>query len=337
MTEDQHHHLAALVASRGGRFRPVADLLRGSVLPPPDLFKGFLLERSLTMLVSQPGVGKTWFLLYLMACGEMGLPLLGRFAPRGYIRSLLLALDSNPWDVAKQTMKLGRGLGLPLDLESHVQLRDKRVNLMDEGFVTWLLDYIKTSGTRLLMVDTMRKATHLNLNDDREGDIWMDQLDRIRSETMCSIIFTNHTRKVQAGFMENPLDSGMGSRVLTGGCDFVVLLQRAPHKEISLTMPKGREDFEWEELRYKLVHTGPPAARAATLLPVKTRAETYAALLAAMPPTPVTRLWLVARAQEIARISDEAAASKLVDNFTQYHRKEGTLSNPERGLWQRAV
>lgn len=337
MTHDElRHYVDALAASRGGRFRPVSDLLAGKIPQPPELFEGFLLKRSLTMLVSQPGVGKTWLLWYLAMCGEEGLPLFGRFPPRDkYNRSLIFALDSSPWDVAKQCMKLSRGMGVK-ELDSYIQMRDRRINLLEKQWQEWMVEFIKSTETSMLMIDTMRKASGLNLNDDREADIWMDLLDMIRSKTGCSIIFTNHVRKVQAGFMENPLDAGMGSRVLTGGCDFVMMLNKLASKEIQLTMPKGREDFEWEELRYKLVHGGEAGARTTKLVPMASRADVYAQLLEAMPLGEVTREWLADAAMSLVKITDKAVAAKLVDNFLQKYKKEGVIFSPARGLWKRS-
>jgi RecA-family ATPase len=320
------------------RLYPCSDIARGLVLQPPFLFDNFLLSKTVSLISAEPGTGKTWLMLEMMLCLELGEKLLGSFAPaKGHHRCLMLMRDSSAWDVAKQFQKLCRGRGLSKQqvegFNSDMLLRgDGRFTLTDKSRLSWLREWISATKTDVVFIDTLRAINVGDENNSLQMEALMEAMRSLRDDMGVAVITSHHTRKAQKDFDDSGNDAARGSSAITGALDFHIRLQRNKRNTI-LTMPKGREDFTgWESISYNRETIGTPPTQG-VIFRVEQPMDTYSALLHAMRAGCTERGAIITKVQTTLGLPADKAA-KFTDNGLRALRLEGIIRSGGRGSWE---
>lgn len=268
--------------------RPASDLAQGSILPPPPLWDGFLLRRTLTMLSAPGGVGKSWFMLSMMASLESGQPLCDTWVPHAPSgRCLYIGLDSAPWDLCKQWSAIARAQNLaPATIQSDMLLRGgERIDLLAQS--DWIRSWVQAVAPDVIFVDNLRQAfLTLNENDSAQVEIVMSRFREWR-DLGSAVIFSHHTRKPPIGpGKPTPRDSARGSGALHDAVDFHLALEPLTPDSFRLTIAKGRDDLSafGRETILKRVHSTLNNLPAVSLVPIGPGGN-YAPLLAQIVTT----------------------------------------------------
>jgi hypothetical protein len=335
--EDNSIVQEAALRSGFRRLYPAGEVASGKILQPPPLFENFLLSKTVSLISAEPGTGKTWLMLEMMLCLELGEPLLGSFAPaKGHHRCLLLGMDSSAWDVAKQFTKLCRGRGLTKEqigaFNSDMLLRgDGRFTLTDKHRLEWLREWIRVTKTDVVLIDTLRAINVGDENNSLQMEALMEAMRSLRDDMGVSVITSHHTRKAQKDFDDDGNDAARGSGAITGALDFHIRLQRYK-RGVLLTMPKGREDFDgWEDLRYVRETWDTPTGKAVRLKPESTT-DTYGCILSAIQSGEGGRAGIVESVQVTLGLPADKAA-KFTDNGLRALRLAGLVRSSGRGQW----
>jgi AAA domain-containing protein len=218
------------------RIRRGMDCLQGLIPRPPALFEGLMPERTITMISSEPGIGKTFFTLAMCHCLDQGKPLLGKFKAREKQRVFFLGQDAPDWDYDEQFRKLARGMDIH---ETEVDfLTNGGGSFTDRSFLLELQKWHDMVGYRTIIFDTLASFHELDEKDPRQMGGIMAILKRLRDQLGCSVIFTHHVRKPSDTPMSGNY-SARGSTVIPGSVDFHISLRRAGGR-VLMEMAKGR-------------------------------------------------------------------------------------------------
>lgn len=185
---------------------------------PLDFVLPGMLAGTVGALVSPGGAGKSMMALQLAMLVAGGANLAGLEAeiPRG--RVAILAAEDPAEALAHRLHALGRHLDVAqrelvaegVDL---FPLLGYGFDVMTPGWFEWMLE--KAQGTRLLIVDTLRRVHALDENDSGAMAGLLSQLERIVLLTGCTILFLHHSSKSAAMQGQGDLQqASRGSSVL---------------------------------------------------------------------------------------------------------------------------
>lgn len=315
----------------------IEQLVDGSIRAPDPLIEGLLLDRTVTMLSSEPYCGKTMLMMAMAISLATGKPLFGHYKPRELRRSLFLGQDAPTWDYMRQALKLCNGYGLgPDDLRSFdVDLRlNEGLDLASKSFLTWLQEWHKVVGFDVLFIDTLREFHTMNENDSQQAGAVMRVLKAIRDQLDVAVIFSHHTNKPVADDQRSGNYRARGSSTIAGSIDFHFQLARNANDSIAITMPKGRgaDDMEPPDafrINEAIIDSG---ARAVTLDLDHAVASEELLFAAFASGGPQRTNDLVSLVQEGGM--DAAKARRWVENRLQSLKASGKIENVARGKWQ---
>lgn len=191
--------------------------------PPPYIVDGFLRKHTITLLSSEPHVGKTMLMLDLMLCMETRAKFLKTFDVPIAASSIFIALDSPKWDIAGQLKKLALGHGIdPLDMamwDSRILTRkEARLTIFDAKVLDWLKD-IRSTGIDVLFIDTHRRIHTANENDSGEMSAVMNQIERFVDVLGFTVVISTHVGKPM-GVDRSVNYQVRGSTVISGSIDY---------------------------------------------------------------------------------------------------------------------
>lgn len=309
--------------------RRIAD---GTIQPPPPLFDGLLLHRTLTMVSGEPYTGKTLFLIATALSLATGKPLLGRFPPKELRRVLFIGQDAPTWDYAGQALKLTRGYGIKPEELEHYEIDlvlNEGIVITEPGFLDWLSQWYEATKFDVLMLDTLLDVHTADENSNSQMRIVMKLLKTIRDKFGCAILFSHHTGKPQVGDARSANYMSRGATVIPGSSDFHFQLREG--KEcVNLLWPKGRGATGMEPpSSFRIIEEEGPSLR----LEAATDADRQGALVAFLSVAR-TRTDIIAAIAQLEPGLGVTRAAKWVDNTLQAMKKKGEVVQEGRGQWR---
>lgn len=224
------------------------ELLSGIAAPPPPLFGGLLLENSLTVVSGTTHVGKSLLLAHMALCLDLGLPLFGKFPPREPKRVLALLQDSPTWDYAEQLRKIARGFNMTSGLSEMTNaafIFNRQIDVSEAEFKLELERLAGEEPFDVLMLDALWTFHCFDERDQGQMGLVAKRLKWARDHLGVSVIFTHHTRKMNAAdsAVMGANERTRGSRVIVDAADFHMHLTRKGTR-VRVELPKARGENE---------------------------------------------------------------------------------------------
>ena len=168
---------------------------------PLDFVLPGMLAGTVGALVSPGGAGKSMMALQLATLVAGGANLAGFDAEIPHGRVVILAAEDPAEALAHRLHALGGHLDasqreLVAESVDIVPLLGHGFDVMDPQWYEWMLEQAR--GTRLLIVDTLRRIHTLDENDSGQMAGLLAQLERIVRLTGCTILFLHHSSKSAA-------------------------------------------------------------------------------------------------------------------------------------------
>ena len=318
----------------------LSKVAAGGVAPPPPLFDGFLLHKTLTMLSAEPFTGKTLLMMAMAISLNTGKPLFGRHRPAELRRVLFIGQDAPTWDYVRQARKLLRGYGVNPDdfgdLDTDLLL-NQNINITDKRFIDlWLRPWHDATAFDVLMLDTLLSVHSADENDNRQMNLVMSALKRIRDEFGCAVIFSHHLSKPHG---DNPMSANYrarGATAIVGGVDFHFQLQQGEGSQVNLIMPKGRGADGMDPPPYFNITQSGMSEEAYTIELEAPSEDTRRARLVGQLREPIDRKTLV----NVLLLGEPGVPKqkmeKWVDNELQAMKKSEVVTSTSRGVWMLA-
>lgn len=168
---------------------------------PLDFVLPGMLSRTVGALVSPGGAGKSMMALQLATLVSGGADLAGFDAGLPHGRVVILAAEDPAEALRHRLYALGGHLNTAQrELVSEgvdiVPLLGHGFDVMDPQWYEWMTEQAR--GTRLLIVDTLRRIHTLDENDSGAMASLLAKLERIARLTGCTILFLHHSSKAAA-------------------------------------------------------------------------------------------------------------------------------------------
>jgi len=168
---------------------------------PLDFVLPGMLAGTVGALVSPGGAGKSMMALQLATLVAGGADLAGFDAGLPHGRVVILAAEDPAEALRHRLYALGGHLNtaqreLVADSVDILPLLGYGFDVMTPEWFDWMLE--KARGTRLLIVDTLRRIHTLDENDSGHMAGLLAQLERIVHLTGCTILFLHHSSKAAA-------------------------------------------------------------------------------------------------------------------------------------------
>ena len=301
--------------------------------PDAEYFvSGFVERETLSMLVADSYVGKSYLALDWGLCVAAGIPWHGHQVTQGKVLYLMM-------EGAKTTKKRIQAWRRHNDIES-AQLGDFKVsnkvlNSMDENSIEKLAAYVHESGTDLVIFDTLsRSIGGANENAQEDMGRFISAISRVReANPAASVLVLHHTKKDQP-------TTARGSTVLFAAMDTVWCLTRddeiTPYRDLENQKMKSGTIHPKHTMKFKECAGSAVLVKADKLDDDKT-------LLALAElegeESPVRRVTLSARLVELgvygtknsadARITKLARAGKLIEFAAEGQTRNSLVKLPE--------
>jgi DNA-binding transcriptional ArsR family regulator len=202
----------------GGLFAPLATLL-GSVSAEPEwLLEGYVALGAVTLLAGLPKAGKSTFLFSVLNAIVGGDPLVGLGTEKA---GVLLLSEEHQVTLKEKASRVGLDLARVHGLHRQHGGLPSWPQLVDEA-----INYCKTNGLRLLVVDTLRHLARLRDDDENRAGKVMEAITPLLSASRdhgLAVVVVHHERKAGGEYGVGVA----GSNALAGAVDIVIQLERA--------------------------------------------------------------------------------------------------------------
>lgn len=216
------------------------ELRKGNFAEPESIFKD-LLYPGLTIFAGRPKSGKSWFTLQLAGAAASGAIFLGRFAPKGPLTVLYLALEEPQYRTVKRSRMVGISTDESVDGNIHFVYRGEVLPMMGGGLLQ-LEKTITLEKPDIIIIDSL--MAFRGASRKSKADIVSDDYNEMKAvhdlaekHGLC-IVLIHHTRKAAADYGPDAL---LGTSGTSAAVDAIWTLQ-PPRKPKS-----NRHDEEPEE------------------------------------------------------------------------------------------
>lgn len=313
-TEVERHAIEHTLSKLLGARSPHQLLL----VPQPDwLIPGLVQKKSIHIISSESGTGKTWLALQMALAGASESQVLGML-PTKRFDSVFLGADSPDWDLANQLRQLARATGNDFPADSGTRFLPYGLDLLDPRHVDALVAYVHEFGIGMFVIDVLLYA-YGSADENSNSDMArvFHSLKRLRDSTDCAIVALHHWKKGTTEFR------GAGTIVQAAEHTYTMTLKE--HGVVELKRQKIRGESDWSELNLKLC----PSELGGLHLALTEKPLAPMLMWFQFKPT-LTREELEVKAR-----SANYSAAWLGKSLTDYRRR-GILVTDGKGTWSLA-
>ena len=322
------------------RVKRMSELALGDIPKPPPLIHGLLLDKTLTMLSSEPYTGKTMLTLAIALALDSGRPLFGHHQVRERKRILYLGQDATSWDYAEQSRKLIAGYSLTPEeidnLETDLIL-NTGMDLLEPKSLKSIQDWHTVSNFNVIILDTLASMHSGDENSTRDMSVICAILKSLRDSLKCAVIFTHHTAKPSQGVARSANYSARGSSVIAGSIDFHLHLRRDGSSErIHINMAKGRGSGGMNRSSFFDIveDLTPGGVESVKLVSPSVSPFTDGHIISELGSGPRTRSRLIEVVQTKSPIAiSRLTAASLTDNALAALSRAGKVAKAGRATW----
>lgn len=227
----------------GTRPFSLASLLAKEFPPLVWLVPGLIAQGQLVLLGGRPKGGKSWLVLQLVQCVDIGQPFLGKETRTA--RALYIALEDGERRVY-QRCQLLKWQPDQADVLFHIARFDGPDGLAGPGLAQ--IDRL-AQVYDLIIIDTLIATLSggINENDNTRMGLIINELARIAHNYDTAVILVHHTGKSNSDDIFNTL---RGASAIRGGYDVGLLLDRKPDEAEAILHAESRDvDVENMTLR----------------------------------------------------------------------------------------
>lgn len=216
MTEDE---LAILSELKGKHFRSVKEILN-TEFPESQFLVGKLIPyQSISVISGYPGVGKTWFLLFLAKAVAEGSDFINEEFKTVKANVGIIEEENGERELKRRFQKIGINENVPIFVISQRGLKIDREE--DRQFIIW---ECKQNNIGLIIFDPFVAIHSKTENSAEEMQKVMEALQEIQNAGI-TVVFTHHHKK-QLGWTKVPLSQNLrGSSVIFGRVDSHIALE----------------------------------------------------------------------------------------------------------------
>lgn len=293
-----------------------AAVLRETEFPPAREIVPRILYEGVGFLAGPPKGLKSWLCLgglcVPVATGGLAL---GRIAVQKG-RCLYISLEDSPHRLQGRLERIAGGFPPLLDLLTDLP---KGVSLADflEAY------FIHHEDTRLVVVDTLGRALHFDLNDYAETTACLAPIQRLTLKHHACVLLVHHVKKGPRG--EDAFDHSLGSQGILGAMDTALVMERTRGENTAVLSIVGRDiqdtsyslELDEEHMTWRMIDAPPEEIKTGP-----ERREILAILKAS--PTPL-------KTGEIAKAIGRSAST--ASEHLKALEAAGIAHSPRYGYW----
>lgn len=234
----------------------ILDAMRSALLTPDDLellpdpewlIDGILPKSSMSVLYGSPGLGKTFLALdWALRIGG-GLDWLDREVKTG---TVLYVYAEGVYGLKNRRAAWVQSTGLLGPLE--VRFFPRAVPLLDDDWVTALIDLCRELNPTLVVFDTLARATAGgDENSAKDMGRAVAACDAVRDATGSAVMLVHHTGKDGLNYR--------GSSAIEGAADTMLHMVRLDSGYLELRCTKQKEAEQFDPIPLQLESVGPSA------------------------------------------------------------------------------
>jgi DNA-binding transcriptional ArsR family regulator len=237
-----------------------AETLRDKEFPPSLEIVPRVLYEGVAFLAGPPKGLKSWLCLGgLCVPVAMGGLALGRIAVQKG-RCLYISLEDSPRRLQDRLEKIGAGFPPLLDLMTDLP---KGVSLAE-----FLEAYsIHNADTRLVVVDTLGRALHSDLNDYTDTTAALAPIQRLALKHHACVLLVHHVKKGPRG--DDAFDHSLGSQGILGAMDTALVMERIRGEDTATLSIVGRDiqdvsyslQLDEQHMTWRMIDTPPEEIR----------------------------------------------------------------------------
>jgi RecA-family ATPase len=202
-------------------------------------FENLLTKAGLGMIGGEPGVGKTQLSNQFGLSTALGTNFLTWKNLSGPQKTLLLQLEMPVAGIQKfmglaQSPLTSSQLGI-LDENLLISPLGSALPLDTESGRKFLIDLVQKHQPRVIVIDSLAKATSKSLSEEVPTRQLNDWLQDFRAKFGVTVVIIHHTRKGlitgPKAAATNPMDELLGSRYITGDLDFLLACYKIPKQK----------------------------------------------------------------------------------------------------------
>lgn len=176
------------------------DFLEREIEKPAAILGGVFSAGEVGAIVGRGGAGKSWLALMLGRAIARGEPFFGIATPEGGVKVGILELEDHAYHYQQRLASIAAASGGCDERDEGLEIVTRpdlqgAVRIADPDTMAGIIDWIESSGLKVLIVDALKDTHVSNENDNQQMAVLMDALKVVAERTGCAILFLAHEPK----------------------------------------------------------------------------------------------------------------------------------------------
>lgn len=216
------------------RFSSIAvrmpEFLKRKIEKPTAVLGGVFSAGEVGAIVGRGGAGKSWFALMLGRAIARGDSCFGLETPEGGVKVGILELEDHAYHYQQRLAAIAAASGGSDERDENFEIVARpdlqgAVRVADPDTMADIIEWIESSGLKVLIIDALKDAHVSNENDNQQMAVIMEALKLIGDRTGCSIIFLAHEPKPTSdGNERDDIASIRGAARIGDDCRYILRL-----------------------------------------------------------------------------------------------------------------